>query len=279
MSAAAGDRSTGSMRCNSSGKTAPRHPSRSLSPASGDGAGLVRFVQESREGERNARLYWAARRAVDDRLDPRLSEPLPRLLGCATARSAARSPQRQGRPADWVQHESDGGLRPGHLQRLNQRPARREIRSPTELSRSWGHGLTCPTPARPLQARSSSNRAARQRGSRLAAQRRRPIRGQNRSRQPTRWRHQRSAERDHRGRAARMDSRQRSPSRRHPLPVPGNALVTFGDLSSLLATSDRGGRDQVSGCCGKRTTDMSPAMSPHQAAATKTPAHWNGKAD
>jgi hypothetical protein len=29
--------------------------------------------------------------------------------------------------------------------------------------------------------------------------------------------------------------------------VPGNALVTFGDLSSLLATSDRGGRDQVFG--------------------------------
>jgi hypothetical protein len=27
--------------------------------------------------------------------------------------------------------------------------------------------------------------------------------------------------------------------------VPGNALVTFGDLSSLLATSDRGGRDSV----------------------------------
>lgn len=29
--------------------------------------------------------------------------------------------------------------------------------------------------------------------------------------------------------------------------VGGNALVTFGDLSSLLATSDRGGRDQVFG--------------------------------
>jgi hypothetical protein len=45
--------------------------------------------------------------------------------------------------------------------------------------------------------------------------------------------------------------------------VPGNALVTFGDLSSLLATSDRGGRDQVFGLLrraydGEVTRDVSP---------------------
>jgi hypothetical protein len=45
--------------------------------------------------------------------------------------------------------------------------------------------------------------------------------------------------------------------------VPGNALVTFGDLSSLLATSDRGGRDQVFGLLrraydGEVTRDISP---------------------
>lgn len=46
--------------------------------------------------------------------------------------------------------------------------------------------------------------------------------------------------------------------------VPGNALVTFGDLSSLLATSDRGGRDQVFGLLrraydGHVTRDITPA--------------------
>jgi predicted transcriptional regulator len=45
--------------------------------------------------------------------------------------------------------------------------------------------------------------------------------------------------------------------------VPGNALVTFGDLSSLLATSDRGGRDQVFGLLrrcydGHVTRDVTP---------------------
>ena len=45
--------------------------------------------------------------------------------------------------------------------------------------------------------------------------------------------------------------------------VPGNALVTFGDLSSLLATSDRGGRDQVFGLLrraydGHVTRDITP---------------------
>jgi hypothetical protein len=46
--------------------------------------------------------------------------------------------------------------------------------------------------------------------------------------------------------------------------VPGNALVTFGDLSSLLATSDRGGRDQVFGLLrraydGHVTRDVTPS--------------------
>jgi hypothetical protein len=51
------------------GKPAPK-PRTSWSAPSGDGSGLLRFVQESQEGERNARLYWAARRAVDDGIDP-----------------------------------------------------------------------------------------------------------------------------------------------------------------------------------------------------------------
>jgi predicted transcriptional regulator len=59
-------------------------------------------------------------------------------------------------------------------------------------------------------------------------------------------------------------SRGREP---HPVGVlariPGNALVTFGDLSSLLATSDRGGRDQVFGLLrraydGHVTRDITP---------------------
>lgn len=45
--------------------------------------------------------------------------------------------------------------------------------------------------------------------------------------------------------------------------VPGNALITFGDLSSLLATSDRGNRDQVFGLLrraydGHVTRDVTP---------------------
>ncbi|HEX6758644.1 MAG TPA: hypothetical protein VF086_09590 [Propionibacteriaceae bacterium] len=46
--------------------------------------------------------------------------------------------------------------------------------------------------------------------------------------------------------------------------IPGNAMVTFGDLSSLLATSDRGGRDQVFGLLrraydGQVTRDVTPS--------------------
>lgn len=45
--------------------------------------------------------------------------------------------------------------------------------------------------------------------------------------------------------------------------IPGNALITFGDLSSLLATSDRGGRDHVFGLLrraydGHVTRDIAP---------------------
>lgn len=61
--------------------------------------------------------------------------------------------------------------------------------------------------------------------------------------------------------------------------VPGNALVTFGDLSSLLATSDRGGRDQVFGLLrraydGHVTRDISPA-----GGSTKTTGslEWSGR--
>jgi hypothetical protein len=51
--------------------------------------------------------------------------------------------------------------------------------------------------------------------------------------------------------------------------VPNNALVTFGDLSSLLATSDRGGRDQVFGLLrraydGHVTRDISPPGGAHK---------------
>ncbi|TQS44358.1 toprim domain-containing protein [Cryptosporangium phraense] len=60
--------------------------------------------------------------------------------------------------------------------------------------------------------------------------------------------------------------------------VGATALVTFGDLSSLLATSDRGGRDQVFGILrraydGHVTRDISPpGMS-----ATDEPLEWRGR--
>jgi hypothetical protein len=73
---------------------APRPYSR---PASGDGAGLVGFVQASQPGERNARLYWAARRAVDDGLDPEILREAALAVGLGdfeitgTLASAART--------------------------------------------------------------------------------------------------------------------------------------------------------------------------------------------
>jgi hypothetical protein len=61
--------------------------------------------------------------------------------------------------------------------------------------------------------------------------------------------------------------------------VPGNALVTFGDLSSLLATSDRGGRDQVFGLLrraydGHVTRDVTP---PGGGTKSLAPLKWEGR--
>jgi DNA-binding transcriptional ArsR family regulator len=61
--------------------------------------------------------------------------------------------------------------------------------------------------------------------------------------------------------------------------VPGNALVTFGDLSSLLATSDRGGRDQVFGLLrraydGHVTRDITP---PGGSKIDTGPLKWSGR--
>jgi hypothetical protein len=43
--------------------------------------GLIRTVVEAQEGERNARLYWAARRAVDDGLNPEILRAAARSVG------------------------------------------------------------------------------------------------------------------------------------------------------------------------------------------------------
>jgi hypothetical protein len=61
--------------------------------------------------------------------------------------------------------------------------------------------------------------------------------------------------------------------------VPGNALVTFGDLSSLLATSDRGGRDSVFSLLrraydGHVTRDVTPAGGAHKGAGSL---EWSGR--
>jgi hypothetical protein len=61
--------------------------------------------------------------------------------------------------------------------------------------------------------------------------------------------------------------------------VPGNALVTFGDLSSLLATSDRGGRDQVFGLLrraydGHVTRDITPSGGAKKGAGSLA---WSGR--
>jgi hypothetical protein len=50
-------------------RPAPRQP---FTEGSGNAEGLIRTVAEAQEGERNARLYWAACRAVDDSLDPEI---------------------------------------------------------------------------------------------------------------------------------------------------------------------------------------------------------------
>lgn len=59
----------------------------------------------------------------------------------------------------------------------------------------------------------------------------------------------------------------------------GPALLTFGDLSSLLATSDRGGRDQVFGLL-RRVYDgeASRDIAPPQGAAPGGRLVWNGRA-
>jgi hypothetical protein len=61
--------------------------------------------------------------------------------------------------------------------------------------------------------------------------------------------------------------------------IPGNALVTFGDLSSLLATSDRGGRDQVFGLLrraydGHVTRDVTPSGGASKGAGSL---EWSGR--
>jgi hypothetical protein len=61
--------------------------------------------------------------------------------------------------------------------------------------------------------------------------------------------------------------------------VPKQALVTFGDLSSLLATSDRGGRDQVFGLLRKAydghvTRDIAP---PGKVEADQPRLEWSGR--
>jgi hypothetical protein len=61
--------------------------------------------------------------------------------------------------------------------------------------------------------------------------------------------------------------------------VGGNALVTFGDLSSLLATSDRGGRDQVFGTLrkvydGYVRRDVTP---PGGSTKDLPPLEWSGR--
>jgi hypothetical protein len=61
--------------------------------------------------------------------------------------------------------------------------------------------------------------------------------------------------------------------------VPSNGLVTFGDLSSLLATSDRGGRDQVFGLLrhiydGYVTRDITPPGGAHK---DLPPLEWTGR--
>jgi Bifunctional DNA primase/polymerase, N-terminal len=59
--------------------------------------GLVRFVAESVPGERNARLYWAARRCVDGGIDPECLREPARAVGLSdteissTLSSAARA--------------------------------------------------------------------------------------------------------------------------------------------------------------------------------------------
>jgi hypothetical protein len=98
----------------------------------------------------------------------------------------------------------------------------------------------------------------------VAAQRRRPIRREDGGRKPAR--------RVTNGRLNEITaagllgwSRGANPHRVGILArVPCNALVTFGDLSSLLATSDKGGRDQVFSLLrraydGHVTRDVQPA--------------------
>jgi hypothetical protein len=59
----------------------------------------------------------------------------------------------------------------------------------------------------------------------------------------------------------------------------GQALLTFGDLSSLLATSDRGGRDQVFGLLRRvYDGDASRDIAPPPGAAPSSRLAWSGRA-
>jgi Bifunctional DNA primase/polymerase, N-terminal len=56
-------------------------PRQAFTGNSGNAEGLVRTVAEAQEGERNARLYWAARRAADDGIDPEILREPARAVG------------------------------------------------------------------------------------------------------------------------------------------------------------------------------------------------------
>ncbi|MEU4083524.1 bifunctional DNA primase/polymerase [Streptomyces aureus] len=60
----------------------PAHPSRARHPRSSagerQGQGLVQFVLAAHEGQRNTRLFWAACRAYENGIGPRLTAPLVR---------------------------------------------------------------------------------------------------------------------------------------------------------------------------------------------------------
>ncbi|MFF4539824.1 bifunctional DNA primase/polymerase [Streptomyces aureus] len=60
----------------------PAHPSRDRHPTSSaserQGQGLVQFVLAAHEGQRNTRLFWAACRAYENGIGPRLTAPLVR---------------------------------------------------------------------------------------------------------------------------------------------------------------------------------------------------------
>ncbi|MFJ7151218.1 bifunctional DNA primase/polymerase [Streptomyces sp. NPDC100445] len=78
----------------------PPRPSHPAPPAPGDhGRGLVQFVLDAHEGQRNTRLFWAACRAYENGIGPALEAPLteaalhaglPEHEARATIASAAR---------------------------------------------------------------------------------------------------------------------------------------------------------------------------------------------